>query len=509
MTQQHAFVESAHRAGRAFTATLSRDEQRSMGQYMTPPTIARFMARRLVAGLSLPHVRVLEPSAGGGILAAAVVEELLALPAMQRPVRIELFLFELDHRLVPGLVTLCRQMQAACSEGGVALDWKVSQEDFLLSELALSGKPIEGLLTISNPPFLKLNKTADKRAHLHAYAVYGQPNIYALFMAACARLTPVGGRWCFITPRSWMAGAYFKAARQAMLRHLTIDSLHAFESRREGFEADAVLQETVIAWASGRRAIDHGVSVLLTRSQGAGDLDEGTTSTLPVERIVGDDENSMLSIPHDEADPFEGWSATLRTYGFEVSTGPVVAFRAAAHITEKAAPGTVPLLWLQHVRQQAIEWPIAKKREHIRATPESAWMLVPNAPMVVMRRFSPKEDERRVTCAAYGCGLDRLPGDVIGLENHLNYIHRPGGRTTPFEARGLAAFLASSLVDAHFRALAGSTQVNATELRKLPLPPLAVIEQIGRTVSARPSLAEIDEVVTSALGLDAAKRAAA
>ena len=137
-----------------------------------------------------------------------------------------------------------------------------------------------------------------------------------------------------------------------------------------------------------------------------------------------------------------------------------------------------------------------KKREHMLANVDSEWMLVPNAPMVVMRRFSPKEDERRVTCAAY---LGHLPGDCIGLENHLNYIYRKGGTMTPAEARGISAFLASSVVDSHFRALAGSTQVNATELRKLPLPPLATLIRIGEHVGNMPSLAEIDEVVTESL----------
>jgi len=70
---------------------------------------------------------------------------------------------------------------------------------------------------------------------------------------------------------------------------------------------------------------------------------------------------------------------------------------------------------------------------------------------------------------------------------------------TPDEARGVAAFLASSAVDAHFRALAGSTQVNATELRKLPLPPLATLIHIGERVGDNPSLPQIDEVVTAAL----------
>lgn len=489
-------VEHAHSAGRTFTDGLSRIDQKTLGQFMTPPAIATFMARRLVADVQAECVRVLEPAAGAGILAAAVIEELLA--KADHPKRIELFLFECDERLLPTLDRLIERMIEACTEANIDLDWKVHNGDFLLSELALSGQPIEGLLTISNPPFFKLNKATDRRAALHPYAVHGQPNIYGLFMAACARLTPANGRWCFITPRSWMNGNYFQAVRHTVFRHLTVESLHAFESRKEGFEEDAVLQETVIAWASGRRAAEPGLSITLTTSQGLMDLDHAEMRALPMERVVGADKHSMVSLPATGQDPFAGWTVTLSALGLKVSTGPVVAFRASAHIREHAGVGTVPLLWLQHVGQQRISWPIRKKREHIRATPESAWMLVKNEPMVLMRRFSPKEDERRVTCSAY---TGDLPGAVIGLENHLNYIYRPGGRMTVEEARGLSGFLASKLVDDQFRALAGSTQINATELRKLPLPSLEVIETIGRCLSDCPTLAEIDAVVEGALGL--------
>lgn len=491
-----SLVEHAHQVGRSFTGSLNRSEQKKLGQFMTPPSIASFMARRLVEGVSAPHVRVLEPAAGAGILAAAVVQELLLLP--EAPHRIDLFLFECDARLAPALHALCERMEEVCDEAGVALDCRIEIGDFLLSDLAISGQPIEGLLTISNPPFLKLNKATDRRAALHAYAVRGQPNIYGLFMAACARLTSSTGRWCFITPRSWMNGAYFTATRQTILRHLNIDGLHAFESRTEGFEEDAVLQETVIAWATGRSTTEHGASIMLTRSNGAEDLDSAGVMALPSARVVGSDEHVMLSMPSTDGDPFQGWSATLNTYGLEVSTGPVVAFRSAEFIRETAEPGTVPLLWLQHVGQQVIQWPIQKKREHIKARAVNAWMLVKNEPMVIMRRFSPKEDVRRVTCAPY---FGALPGDVIGIENHLNYIYRRNGTMSPIEAKGLSGFLASKMVDDHFRALAGSTQVNATELRKLPLPPLHILEHIGRTLSATPTLAEIDTVVERALEL--------
>jgi adenine-specific DNA-methyltransferase len=485
----------AHLAGRAFTAELDREEQKAAGQFMTPPDIARFMARRLVAGLEREEVTVLEPAAGSGVLVAAVVEALLALP--KPPQRIALQLYEIDDRLVPGLRALCRSLAAACRQRGEQLRFSVHWDDFLLSELGLSGQPLEGLLTIANPPFFKLNKAEDKRARLHAYAVHGQPNVYGLFMAATARLTPPGGRWSFIVPRSWMAGAYFKAVRHTMLRHLQLRGLRAFESRRASFRDDAVLQETVIAWAEGRALEPSaGAPILFSRSEGVGDLIQAAGMALRADEVVSSDEQAMVSLPRRieaglDAGP-GAWRETLDSLGLNVSTGPVVAFRAREHLAGKAGAGTVPLLWLQHVAQQRIRWPVGHRAEHFVADGASAWQLLPNAPMVVMRRFSPKEDPRRVTCAPY---LGELPGPSLALENHLNYIHRPGGRMTEIEVRGLAALLASAPVDEALRASAGSTQVNATDLRRLRLPGWALIEAIGRAVPVRATLEQIDNAV--------------
>jgi adenine-specific DNA-methyltransferase len=484
-----SIAEQADVLGRSFTEALPRDEQRRAGQFMTPLPLARFMARRLVAGSTRRRVHILEPSAGAGVLLAATVEALLEKAAP--PMEIQATAFEIDARLVEPLEGVCVALRELCATRGIRFAYRIQCEDFLSSALARDGVACDGLLTIANPPFFKLNKEADPRARYHSYAVHGQPNAYGLFMAATARLTPADGRWCFVVPRSWMNGSYFRAVRRTMLDWLSIESLHVFGSRRESFEADAVLQETVVVWASGRGSA-RLPDIHVTRSRGVSDLAGSTSCTVVATQVIDPDHSSVFRLPTSSSERMRTWKHTLGSLGLKVSTGPVVAFRAAPQLTEHAGDDTVPLLWLQHVTQQRICWPIAKKREHVRVTPESRWMLVRNLPMVILRRFSPKEDPRRVTSAAY---LGELPGTHLGLENHLNYIQRSGGELRPSEAKGLAAVLASGLVDEYLRGVAGSTQINAAELRRLPLPDMDTLADLGDRLPPEPSLAEIDEAV--------------
>ena len=74
----------------------------------------------------------------------------------------------------------------------------------------------------------------------------------------------------------------------------------------------------------------------------------------------------------------------------------------------------------------------------------------------------------------------RIPAPLIGFENHLNYFH-VGGRGMSLElAKGLVAFLNSTVVDLYFRQFSGHTQVNATDLRSMSYPTKTALESLGR-----------------------------
>ena len=492
-------TQRAYLSGLVATRSISKAEQKSLGQYMTPPAIAKFMACNAVREMDHHTVRILEPAAGSGVLAVAAVEALLA--SATAPSRIELLLFEIDARLIPSLRHVCDGLKSRCLLHHVALDFVIAHEDFLLSEVAQAQAPLVDLI-VGNPPYFKLGKR-DPRVTAHAYAIWGQPNIYGLFMAACARLLNPGGRFCFITPRSWMGGPYFSAVRRHLLAHLRLDGVHVFDSRSAHFSGDEILQEASIVWASTRAS--NGL-VAVSCSNGVADLETAPVQHVPLSDMVNDGADKVIRLDAgDEAGALSSLAHNFASHALKVSTGPVVAFRAAAFLRHQRCQDSVPLLWLQHVTPMAVHWPINKKREHMVACEASQWMLLKNQPMVVLRRFSPKEDARRVTAAPY---LGQLPGPLVGLENHLNYIARPGGAMSEEEVLGLAAYLNSRWVDQHFRAVSGHTQVNASDLRQLPLPTVTELEIIGGQVSGGAPWELIDRVVAKVLRLPVGGRPA-
>ena len=263
----------------------------------------------------------------------------------------------------------------------------------------------------------------------------------------------------------------------------------------------------MITWATPQARMN--TEVIVSSSKGSHDLGQVNLNRLPLNQVIGQDEAQMITLPHNFAgNVLAQWESTFDSYGLKVSTGPVVPFRATKYTRERATSISVPLLWMQHIDHMSICWPIKRaKREHIVASAENAWMLVPNTNFVVMRRFSSKENKRRVIAAPYLA--NSLPGAVLGLENHTNYIYRPGGELTADETRGIAAYLNSSVVDQYFRSIAGNTQVNATDLRKLPLPPLNSLIAVGQAVAVGSSLATMDAAVETILGIQLAEIKAA
>ena len=130
-------------------------------------------------------------------------------------------------------------------------------------------------------------------------------------------------------------------------------------------------------------------------------------------------------------------------------------------------------------RDLTVRWPVAgRKPQALWAVDGTGRVLVPSGWYVVARRFSSKEEKRRIVASV----IDPAFAGSDGYENHLNYFHRAGGPLDRDLALGLATYLNSLCVDRCFRQFSGHTQVNATDLRRLRYPSGVSLSRLGSTI---------------------------
>lgn len=497
-------TDYADRIGRLYTGTVTATFKKSNGQFFTPVTIAHFMGKQLRPDKD--SVSILDPGCGTAILSCAVIENLV----LQSKVKhIELVTYETDENLIPRLQKVLEYIRIWGMRHNIRIDCHLYCKDFILSNYSvLYADTIYGRgentqkydLIISNPPYFKLPKE-DKRVKAAQCIIDGQPNIYSIFMAISALLLTEQGQMIYITPRSFTSGRYFRLFRNFLFKHVQIDFVHLFNTRKDTFSKDNVLQETIIIKCSPKKKTNY--NVVLSYSKGLSDLATSATKEVRQEEIIDlTSKEQILHLPISLEDEkiirlFKSWNGSLNKYHIQISTGPVVAFRLKEQLCEVSEEGTASLYWLHNVIKMLAGHPVVKegKPQFIRINEISLSTLLPNKNYVLLRRFSSKDDNSRLIAAPYFGNMTSCA--YVGIENKLNYIYRPKGHLNRMEIMGIAALLNSDLFDNYFRTFNGNVNVSATELREMPMPPLEVIESIGKELIAMNdySMANVNKIV--------------
>lgn len=513
---QPAIAETADFYRLDASSRLDPKRRSELGQYMTPAPIGRFMAG-LFENLS-GDLNVLDPGAGVGSLSAAFVERCCREPS--GPKTVSLHCHEIEPVLVDYLETTLRAAEKQGGMAGIGVTGEIRADDFILATATgRQGDMFDPAGTgdetfshvIMNPPYRKIGSASKHRAALRKAGIETS-NLYTGFTyLAASRLTP-GGEMVAIVPRSFSNGPYFKLFREKFFAMMTLRHVHVFDRRDSAFKGDEVLQENVIIHAVKDAAPS---TVTITASTGGAfefDAASGqsvgedmTRRTVAHESMMRPDDPAGFlhiaanGIEQGVADRMARFSATLDDLGLEVSTGPVIDFRLREDLRAKPDDDTVPLLYATHFQGGRLEWPKETKKPNAIAVTETSrkWLYPNEGHFVVTRRFTSKEEKRRVVASVYA---GDLPGELVGFENHLNVFHARRKGVSRSLAAGVAIYLNSNLVDRYFRQFNGHTQVNAADLRSLRYPDRKTLERVGGKVRESPlPQREIDELVEKEL----------
>lgn len=463
---------------RAVGKATSARHKAEFGQFMTPQTVAGFMAE-MFGPLAGDQVRLLDAGAGIGSLSCAFLERCVTRAEAFGSVAVDAF--EVDEALRLHLAESLLNYA-----NWLPLDPRVEAGDFI--EQAVDrlqfGPARHYTHAILNPPYRKIASASRHRKLLREVGIE-TVNLYSAFVALALALMAPGGLLVAIIPRSFCNGPYYRPFREFLLARAAIRHIHLFESRDKAFSDDDVLQENIIICLE-RGGRQGEVRISMSADDRFEQIVEHAHA---FERIVfPDDRERFIHVPHSpeptaiEARPTI--CCSLADLGLDLSTGPVVDFRVRDYLRAMPESGSAPLLYPGHFVGQDLDWPKpgAKKPNAIMRHAETDKWLYPNGYYTIVRRFSAKEEKRRIVAGVVDPAV--LDAPLIGFENHLNVFHCRRQALPEVLARGLAVFLNSTMVDEAFRRFNGHTQVNATDLRLMKYPSREMLIDFGEWAKA-------------------------
>lgn len=462
---------------------MPKSQRKKIGQFFTSKETAKYMAEMFDLALIPEHVSICDPGAGTGLLSAAIVDHLNKCKIVKT---INLTCYETDPEVQE---LLANNLNLIKSLSKIPVDFEIITESYLLSQqhdfnddLFSSCKQKKYDLIISNPPYMKISRD-DPAANAMSVVVHGAPNLYFLFASMSLFNLKPDAEMVYIIPRSWTSGAYFSRFRDYLLKDGKLKHIHLFVSRAKVFSEETVLQETMIIKVKKTSEVPN--QIIITSSKSNNDFDNVSSFCVPYEDVVvGKDKYVFLPTNSEDMDVIRNvhrYSNTLPEEGFKMRTGIVVDFRQREELRDRPGDHVVPLFYSQHIREGKVNHnPSGKEYEWI--IDEKPSLLQKNKNYVFCKRFTAKEEKRRLQCGVY-IASDFADYIVIGTQNKINYIDSIDGSDMDLPTiYGLFALFNTTLYDMYYRILNGSTQVNSTEVNSIPVPPIRLIKEIGKAL---------------------------
>lgn len=456
---------------------MPKSLRKKYGQFFTSPETAAFMASLF----TIPHqdtVSVLDPGAGSGILSVALIERLQSEPSVNS---IEVVCYENDPNI---LELLQANLNWACAHSNKTVSYRIVTDNYILSQISdynymldANPNPRKYDLVIGNPPYMKVAKDAPEAVAM-SDVCYGAPNLYFLFAAMSLFNLRDASEMVYIIPRSWTSGAYFKRFRQVFLSIGALEHIHLFVSRDKVFEKESVLQETIIIKV--KKTARKPDTITISTTQCNRDFANRTVFEAPYTTVINGDEFYVYLVTNEEEanilKALNGLGETLPSIGLRMKTGLTVDFRNREALRDVAEERAVPLFYSQHIQDGKVVFPVGKEHEYI--VTEQSGLRQQNTNYLFVKRFTAKEEHRRLQCGVY---LARKYPEYseISTQNKINFIC--GLRElSECVVYGLYVLFNSTLYDCYYRILNGSTQVNSTEINAMPVPPMRIIEAMGK-----------------------------
>ena len=493
------------------TAKLIRAKSKSdnirLGRFFTKRECARLMANMLMLDENKSAYTVLDPGAGTGILSAAVIEEICHRVPKCR--QIFLTCYETNPDFIEQLEdNLERIRKKARHDYDVKLYITIYRENYIVESrnhyTVTLFDTIEDKfdIIICNPPTELIEKGSDE-ANRAGGVTQVKINAALLFAKMAAKHIEDGGKLVIMMPTTVASASSMAPFRREMSEMLSLEKIHLFVGKVKNDKRAVPLKKTMILCYSKSELKPSTVTITTSTDWGK---PENLVILPPLDyNFVINSKDGSLTLPKSVEDTkivqyISAFPETLSSLGLKISTGLVLDSRCEGLLFTEPIKGCVPLIRPSAIQGGQIRFPLPIKRQYL--APVNTSLIQKNKNMLIIKRVPAKSDERFVNAAVYMAA--QLPAyRYISTHNKINYIDTKDhdGEICARLAFGLYAILNSTIYDRYISIVSKSKQINAKELRSLPLPPRHLIENMGvRLMSMRQmNVSACDQIVNPTL----------
>ena len=492
------------------TAKLVRAKSGSdnvrLGRLFSKKETARLMSEMVELNTERTAYTVLDPGAGTGILAAAMVERICKeCPSCKR---IFLTCYENDPMFFPMLEdNLERIRKKARHDYDVRLFVTVYPENYITESrnhytVTLDG-PVEDKfdIIICNPPTELIEKGSDEANRAGGVSML-KISSALLFAKIAAGHLEDGGRLAIVLPTTVASASALSAFRREMVERVSVERIHLFIGKQKNQKRAVPLKKLfIISYIKGEKP---GALTVSTSVDWGKPENTVTLQPLPYDFVV-DAKDGTLTLPKSVEDTrivryISAFPETISSLGLKVSTGLCIDSRCEGLLFTEPIKGCVPLIRPAALRAGQVRFPMPIKHQYL--APVNPTLIQKNKNMLLIKRVPAASDDRFVNSSIYMAS--QLPQyRYISTHNKVNFIDTKQ-ENEEMSARmvfGLYALLNSTIYDRYISIVSKSKQINAKELRELPLPPRNLIENMGMRLLAvrQTDVASCDQIVNPTL----------
>lgn len=452
-------------------------DKRTFGQYYTPKLIVKSILDSLeIDYKNLEKFKILDPTCGGGAFFLGILDECKqANVSKDKTIEIvnkSFYGCDLNPNAV-FLTKLCIiiHLNYLYEDFSFSNDLrKLSFDDhFTQGNTLLKSYEEKFDFIIGNPPYFKIKKSEKIQIMYKSY-LYGQGNVYALFLVWSLWNINTTGKVSFIIPQSIKNGKYFCRIREELIKH-NILFINYIDSNKKNLIFNDVEQAVFIL--GYEKICNKNNNVKLSFS----DFGEQSSYIQYLQNEIFDNNGFLTPCSSIELKLLKKLKQTKRFKEIEpdlrFGNGLFVWNQQKENLVNENDERSIPIVYANYVKEGVFIFNPdlnTKGRKPFARVVDCNRSFKCSGRKIIVKRTSSNEKFTRIRA----CLIDKSFSDKnkdYFIENHLNMLYNIKDKNLQIDEETMLyilAFLTSNIANYFIKQVNGNTQVSANELNELP-----------------------------------------